>query len=362
MNAPLIRSLFAGQLSRDYVILPTEKALLDVPGGNLLYAAAGFTVWRAFNRTIDEPGQESAGEATGDPDGIQVNPGLLARVGEDYPQEWLEDFARRGFDTRGIRVLPEGIDLRSFYVYTDRNTRITNDPVAHFSRLGLPFPKALLGYRPPPPSQDSRTRLSPTSLRQSDIPADYLDAGAAHLCPVDYLTHSLLPAILRQAGFTTVTMDPAPGYMNPIFWNDMPALVSGLIAFLPSEEEIRALFHGRSNDLWEMAEALAVYGCEFVIIKRGQGGQLLYDSTGRARWEIPAYPARLADPTGAGDAFCGGFLAGYRRAYDPLEAALYGNISASLAVEGHGPFYSLDALPGLAVARLEALRETVRKV
>jgi sugar/nucleoside kinase (ribokinase family) len=233
--------------------------------------------------------------------------------------------------------------------------------VAHFSRLELPFPKSLLGYRSPATSQDSRTRLTPTSLRQGDLPADYQDATAAHLCPLDYLTHSLLPAVFRQAGFTTVTLDPSPGYMNPIFWDDLPALITGLTAFLPSEEEARSLFHGRSSDLRQMAEALSVYGCEFVVIKRGEAGQLVYDASTRTFWEIPAYPARVVDPTGAGDAFCGGFLAGYRRTYDPLQAALHGNISASLAVEGHGPFYALEALPGLAEARLESLREAVRK-
>ena len=66
--------------------------------------------------------------------------------------------------------------------------------------------------------------------------------------------------------------------------------------------------------------------------------------------------------TGAGDAFCGGFLAGYRKTYEPLEAALYGNVSASLNVEGSGAFYPLDVLPGLAQARLEVLRAMVHEV
>ncbi len=39
-------------------------------------------------------------------------------------------------------------------------------------------------------------------------------------------------------------------------------------------------------------------------------------------------PCRSLTLTGAGDAFCGGFLAGYRSSYDPLQAALTGNISA----------------------------------
>lgn len=334
------RYIFAGQLTRDYVILPSGKCLLDVPGGNVIYSAAGLTVW--------------------EPDSC---PGLVARVGEDYPQEWIESYNNHGFDVSGIRVLPEAIDLRSFNVYTGRVYRNMEDPVAHFARLGLPFPKSLLGYRPPAATTpDSRTQLKATSLRQIDIPPRYLEATAAHLCPLDYLTHSLLPAVFRQAGFTTITLDPSRGYMNPIYWNEFPSLITGLTAFLPSEDEIRSLFIGRSSDPWEMTEALAAFGCEFIVIKRGEGGQLLYDSATRSRWEIPAYPARVLDPSGAGDAFCGGFLAGYRKTYDPLMAALHGNIASSLVIEGQGAFYAVEALPGLANARLDALKGNVRKV
>jgi sugar/nucleoside kinase (ribokinase family) len=111
-----------------------------------------------------------------------------------------------------------------------------------------------------------------------------------------------------------------------------------------------------------MAEGLAAYGCEIIVFKCGERGQMLYDAASRQRWEVPPYPVRVVNPIGAGDAFCGGFLAGYRRAYDPLEAVLYGNISASLTVEGRLPLYALDVLPSLPAARLEALRQYVRKV
>ncbi len=333
------RFIFAGQLLREYLILPSDQALLDVPGGNLLYAATGLMVWER------EP-----------------PPGIVARVGEDYPRNWLADFERRGMDVRGVNVLPQAVDVRSFKAFASLSNFSTEEPIAHFARLGIPFPKALLGYHAPSAALDSRTRLLETSLRQSDIPPEYLDAQAAHLCPQDYLSHSLLPAVLRQAEFTTVTLDPSPGYMNPTYWEDVPALLTGLTAFFPSEEELRSLFQGRSADLWEMLEALASYGCEIVVAKRGEGGQWLYDAGTRSRWEIPAYPSRLVDPSGAGDAFCGGFLAGLRKTYDSLQAVLYGNISASLVIEGVGPFYALDAFPGLAEARLEALRQSVRKV
>ena len=333
-----LRFVIAGQLKRDFALIPNGKALVDVPGGNIIYAASGFGVWEPANLL-----------------------GLVARVGEDYPREWLDEIHKHGFDTRGIRILPEAIDLRSFYFYSDVYTRLTEDPAAHFTRLQQPFPKALLNYMRPGTSYDSRSHLTSTSLRQSDIPVDYLDATAAHLCPIDYLTHSLLPAVLRQNGFSTVTLDPSIGTMSPTFWDDIPALVTGLTAFLPSEEEMRRLFHGRSTDLWQMMEAIADYGCEIVVVKRGERGQFLYDRSTKMRWEIPAYPARVVDPTGAGDSFCGGFLAGYRQTYDPLRAALYGSISASLTIEGSGIFFALDALPGLAQARLEALKEGIRR-
>jgi hypothetical protein len=333
------RFIFVGKLQRDFFITADEKTVLDVLGGNLPYATVGFKLW-----------EESP------------PPGLMARVGEDYPYVWLADLESRGFDIRGIAILPEALDVRNFYVYTDKATRVTGDPVPHFARLGEPFPKALLGYRDQSNALDSKTSMTAVSLRQGDIPDDYMDATAAHLCPIDYLTHSLLPATFRQAGFTTVTLDPSPGYMNPTFFNDVPSILTGLTAFMPSEEEIRSLFQGRSDDLWEMAEALAVYGCEFIVIKRGERGQLLYDAVNKSRWEIPAYPANLVNPTGVGDAFCGGFLAGYRKNYDPLEAVLFGNISATIVTEGYGPFFALDVLPGLQQARLESLRQSVRKL
>ncbi|MBE0411675.1 MAG: carbohydrate kinase family protein [Anaerolineales bacterium] len=333
------RFIIAGKLMREFVILPSGEARIDLPGGNLLYASVGLAIWEP-----DPP------------------PGMVARVGEDFPQEWLLEFERRGLDTRGVKVLPNTVDLRYFACYSDRATRITEDPLSHFARHGVTFPKILLGYQDKNTELDSRTRPSETSLRQIDFIPPYLDATAAHICPLDYLSHSLLPAVLRQAGFSLITLDPSPGYMNPVYRDTFPSLLTGLTAFMPSEEEVRNLYHGRVDDLWQMAEEMSSFGCEIVVIKRGERGQILYDRSTRSHWEVPSYPSRMVDPTGAGDAFCGGFLAGYRRTYDPLEACLHGNISASLVVEGKKAFYALDSLPGLAAARLDSLRQSVRKV
>jgi ribokinase len=176
------------------------------------------------------------------------------------------------------------------------------------------------------------------------------------------VTGSRLTSAFRQASVTTLTLDPSAAYMSTKALYDVRILLGGLTAFLPSEEELRALFWGHTDDLWQMAEALGEYGCEFIVVKRGARGQMLYDSVSKNRWEVPAYPGHPTDIAGAGDSFCGGFLAGYQKTYDPLRAVLYGSVSASLTIEGSGAFHALEALPGLAQARLDSLAGIVRQI
>jgi ribokinase len=329
--------VITGRLSREYVLPPLGNPILDVAGGNLLYAAGGVSIW---DRSV----------------------GLVGRVGEDYPRNWLRWFESYGLDTLGIRILPQALDLRSFVAYTLDMEPNRSNPVAHFARLGLPFPKALLGYQPSSDTQNGRDQSDPAVPGVTDVPDDYLNTSALHLCPMDITSQSRLLAKFKQGNVTTISLDPSASYMQPAYQDELRSLMLGITIFMPSQEELRGLFWGKTNDLWEMAEEIASFGCELIVIKCGSQGQLLYDGMGKHRWEIPAYPARVADPTGAGDSYCGGFLAGYRVNYDPLEAAMHGNVSASLNIEGSGPFYALDVVPGLARARLASLRDIIREV
>lgn len=329
--------VFLGRLDREY-ILPMEGApILDRPGGSPLYAAGAAAVW-------------------------EKEIGLVARVGEDYPYAWLRNFNERGIDTKGIQVVPGTLDLRSFRAYGPSRELSYSNPVGHFARRELTFPKALLGYRPPEKKEKANVERPLTSPLVNEIPKDYLEAKAAHIAPLDFLSQGQLLTTLRAAGLPLIVLDPAPEYMHVHRRHDLRLFLDGLTAFTPSEEEIRSLFWGETHDLWAMAEELGQFGCHFIVIKRGREGQLLYDVRAKKRWELPAYASRVADPTGAGDAFCGGFLAGFRRTEDALQAAAYGNVSASLSMEGSGPFYPLDVLPGLAQARLDAMISMVREV
>ena len=365
--------VIAGQLHRDYLLPSQGRPLIDVPGGNLLYAAAGLGVWPRTGTGTASPraktwttppraGTGTASSRTGTGTTPESSLGLLARVGEDYPREWLRSFEKRGWDTRGIHILPEALDLRYFQATLPDQTVQRSNPVPHFARLGLTFPKSLLGYQWPAEPDGNRKTPHPASPRPTDIPPDYLYTRAIHLCPLDYLTGNRLTSTFREASVTTLTLDPSAAYMAAGTFEEVRILLHGLTAFLPSEEELRALFWGLTDDLWQMAEALGDCGCEFIIVKRGARGQMLYDAVSKKRWEIPAYPSRLVDVTGAGDSFCGGFLAGYQQTYDPVRGVLYGSVSASLTIEGSGAFHALEALPGLAQARLDSLAGIVRQI
>lgn len=327
----------AGKLQRDTILPLSGVPAIDIPGGNLVYAAAGMHLW----------GEQA---------------GLLARVSPDFPLDWLERFEALGFDLQGIKVATEPIDMRRFAAYSDPQTAHYENPLTYFAERGLSFPSNLLAYEGNPSRLCSKNQYEAQSIHVNDMPEAYKEARAAHICPIDFMSHKILPSILRAGNVQTVTMSATPGYMDPIFWEEIPTLVSDLTAFMAGEDEVRKLFQGRSVDLWDIARQLASFGPEYVLIRLRDGGQYLYDGVSRKRWVVPAYPVQVDDPTGAPDAFAGAFLAIYRQTYDSLQATLCGNIAASFVVEGCGPYFALDAMQGLKEARLEALKDMVSEI
>jgi len=326
-------------LSREYILLPSSPPLVDSPGGNLLYAAGGLAAWN-------------------------TKMGLVGRVSENYPRQWLRDIEGRGFDTRGIQILKElqNIEFRKFIAFAETLERSATNAVSHFARRQLAFPKSLLGYQTTDDSIKDPRKMNPASPAPRDVPEDYREAQYLHVCPFDFTSQSQMVNLFKGGSTRIISLDPDAAYMTPSLWRELRVALQGVSVFLPAEDELRALFWGETTDLWEMARMVGEYGPQVIVIKRGKNGQSLYDLVENRRYEIPAYPARAVDPSGVGDAFCGGFIAGFQKTNDPLMATLHGNISASLKIEGSDPFYPLDVISGLAEARLHALKEMVRVV
>jgi len=332
--------VFLGGLREDYCITHDGRTIERALGGNAVYAAVGARLWGA-------------------------SVGILGRVGDNFPLDWLRLIEAAGIGVEGIKRLPKELDTRTFYAYLSAVDRTDTHPALHYQRIGKPLPKALIDYESSTTGQDERQNFPELAVRPEDIPDCYLGAAGMHLAPADYLTHSTVPYNFRetsQDGSAVISLDPSERYMSPAFRDDLPRLLHGLDAFLPSEAEARAFLPYKRQTTFELAERFAAMGPKFIVIKLGPAGQILLDARRDERWIIPAYPGKVRDVTGAGDAYCGGFLLGLIRTGSPVEAALYGSVSASLIIEGTGALFALDATPGLSRARLDALRSRVKKV
>lgn len=329
----MCKYICCGGLRTDYLITAEGQAHLREMGGNALYAAVGARVW------TDEVG-------------------LLARVGENYPAEWLEALRRHRLDTSGIRVVSGQQDMRTFFAYLEPGTRIDTDPVYHFARIGQPLPDELRDYIHSTPGQDDPDEYEPLAAQPDDWPASYDGARALHLSPISIRTHANLPARARQAGVTQITADPGERYMVPHLRSHIETLLKNVDVFLPSEMEVRSLMGG--VDLWDTAIRFARHGPRVVVVKAGDRGALVYERDPDRRTHIPPYPARVIDATGAGDSFCGGFAVGLAESGDAIRAAQYGTVSASFAIEGYGALYALRFNRSEAQPRLNHLEQLMR--
>jgi ribokinase len=323
----------AGGLRIDYLITREGEAHYGLPGGNALYAAAGARLWS------DEVA-------------------LWARCGRNYPRMWMETLSAGGLDTTGLIYLPDNHEHRTFYAYTAQGTRDDTDPAGHFARIGRDFPPELEGYIHSTPQQDDAHQFEPLAVRPEDWPPAYGQAAGVHLAPLPLATHLNAPPKLRQAGVKLITLDPGERYMIPAREPYLRRLLPQVDAFLPSDQEVRSLF-GADVDLWRAADRLVDWGAKVVVIKIGPQGVLLLDEEKGRRLHLPAYlppgDPLIVDVTGAGDSFCGGFLAGLAQTADSLEAARMGLVSASMVIEGYGALYALQLEKGTARARLEEI-------
>lgn len=332
-----IKHLLFGDLTCEWIIPPIGRPIIYQLGGHLAYALAGLKIWDS-------------------------DIGLLSKISRSFPVDKLGWLDQPGIHTGGIIRSNNPLEYRSFYAYSDDDEPIVGSPMSVYSRLELSFPKELLGFTPPHQKEDSRTSLPLNSFRENEIPSIYFESSTLHCCPSEYLNHLTIPTMMRKSSITTFSLDASSGYMTPSFLSNLQILLKGMTIFFTSEAKLRALFFGKTDDLWEMADELLSYGAEMIVVKCGARGQLLLTSPSRMRWQIPAYPVKLVDPTGCGDCFCGGFLAGYRKTYDPLQAALFGNVSASLCLECSTPAQIGDFLPGLPEIRIDRLKDWVRQV
>jgi 2-dehydro-3-deoxygluconokinase len=101
---------------------------------------------------------------------------------------------------------------------------------------------------------------------------------------------------------------------------------------LPGIEDVRILTGLTDPDA--MLDFYLRLGPKVVVLKMGEFGAYL--ATPEHRVRIPKHDVRVVDATGAGDAFCGSFLARILAGDDPEPAARYASVAAALKCTGYG--------------------------
>ena len=129
---------------------------------------------------------------------------------------------------------------------------------------------------------------------------------------------------------TEITMDPGELYARKGI-NEIKPILKRTLVFLPNENEIKIL----TNKNYKIgAKELIKLGISIIAVKLGHKG--CYVTNGKENYLIPPLKKKAKDSTGAGDAFCSGFIYGLLNGRDIFECGKLGNFIASCCIENYG--------------------------
>lgn len=292
------RLVCLGNLTIDDVVLPSGEELAGCIGGDALYAALA--------ARLIEPSAE-----------------MVAPLGRDFPRAVLDRVAAAGMSFDGLVPRPEAT-LHNRVVYRADGGR---DWTLYSS-------------------EDDFHALSP---RPGDVPASFRSAAGFLVLAMTLEAQEALVSDLEGTG-ATIALDPQEDYIAG-HEDRLKRLIAMTDVFMPSAEEARRLLgHG---DWDRAARTFADWGPGIVVVKLGAEGCLVHERDAVRSTRVPACPAVAVDTTGAGDSFCGAFMAALvGRGADPVAAARAGAAAASIAVEGWGVEPLFDATAEQISARL----------
>lgn len=330
MTSRAIIDCFAiGQVFRQTIVTTERKVHERIPGGPGLYACAAM---RAFSEHV----------------------GLITTVPDSENNELYRLLDRFKIDQNGVIVDPTAKVADQFIGYLPPDGSSIQQAIPYFSSIGLPLPASLRSgdFIQPP---DSRLVYFPTALSP-----DYRYASTAYICaaPLDLQIKAI--TLLDKAAISVLSVLSDPAYMIPSNWDKIMNLVNGLTVFVTTSQQLNSLFKNRTGELDEMCQVLKTNGLTYLVIIDKAKEYQLCDLQAKKKISVPQYPAKLVDPTGMEEAFCGGLVAGLRRNQNPVEAVLFGSVIASIKSEGCGPFYPLDVTPGLIEARIAHIQDWVK--
>ena len=268
--------------------------------------------------------------------------GLVSHAVASYPKDVITRLEAGGADLAGVGWSDDRLAAGNWFIYDadgHREERLTSPPEA-LAEAGYPTerltPDQVAAWREHLLARHVEGERSYSEFRTrhpltpDQVPRAWKGARGVHLAP------SALDVMLGMAALfegSVVTADPGWQLAERTL-DEIAPLLSRVDAFLPSEVELRALVPDA-----EPGEALRVLASRCgaaLIVKLGARGALVWDRAADAAVPVPTRTVEARDPTGAGDAFCGGFLAGLVETGDPVRAARFGAVSASRVVTRFG--------------------------
>jgi len=226
-------------------------------------------------------------------------PQVMATVGEDFGdyRAWLES---KGVDTNLMKVVP-GLFTASFFATTDQ----ASAQIASFypGAMGVASTQSLKDLEKKP----DLVIVSPNAPdAMMKFPAECRELGIKYL-------YDPSQQVLRLEG-SELARDMEGAYF--LFCNDYEF---GLIS---------------KKTGWNLDQILE--HVKVLVVTRGKDGADLYMDGESVH--IPTVPEdEIVDPTGVGDAFRGGFLAGYSRGLDWKLCGEIGSLAAVYCLEQRGP-------------------------
>ncbi len=224
---------------------------------------------------------------------LGVKTGLFACVGADFPVEYMEELEELNLHTNLVR---SALNTTTAMLYSNGEEQLT------FFYRGA-----------------SR------EITEIEPPDEILEAGVIHMC------RDFTGAFKKLIQNSDAQISFNPGYgLDEIEKKDLEYILQHTTILFINEHEQRYLMR-----MFELtSEDVRVLGPDIVVLTRGSRGSKVF-SEGDVK-EIGAIPAMLVDPTGAGDSFAAGFLAGYTRNYSLEECARIGAAVASVTISTRG--------------------------
>ncbi len=254
---------------------------------------------------------------------------LVAVVGSDFPERFVDILRDRQVDLDGLQVDPDG----KTFAWSGR-------------------------YHPDMIDRDTLyTHLNVLETFQPEIPEAYRDSRLVCLGNLD---PTIQREVLEQVDDPELIVCDTMNFWIEHTLDSLKTTLGRVHCLLVNDEEARQL-SGESN-LLKAAQVILDQGPRILIIKKGEHGAMVLSRD--SIFVVPAFPIEhIQDPTGAGDTFMGGFI-GYLSRYETFSedalrrAVVYGSTLASFCVERFGT----DRLLTLSHEDIEKRVDSFRRI